>query len=136
MTGIRIATFNLENLDDRRDAPLAGRLAVLRPQLARLDADVLCLQEVNAAREPGTRQRSLKALDTLLKGTLYADYQRAVTQGGEGKGPRDVHNLVVLSKLAVRSVAQYHNDLVPALEVPLAPDVAGAVTGEIGRAHV
>jgi endonuclease/exonuclease/phosphatase family metal-dependent hydrolase len=129
MTGIRIATFNLENLDDRRDTPLAGRLAVLRPQLARLDADVLCFQEVNAARERGTSQRSLKALDILLQGTPYEDYQRAVTHGTGVEGPRDVHNLVVLSKLAVKSVAQYHNDLVPVLEVPLAPDVTPDVTG-------
>lgn len=125
MTGIRIATFNLENLDDRPEAPLVDRLAVLRPQLARLDADVLCLQEVNASREPGSKQRTLKALDLLLKDTRYEDYHRAVTHQTGGQGPRDVHNLVVVSRLAVRSVAQYHNDLVPVIEVPLAPDVSG-----------
>lgn len=130
MTGIRIATFNLENLDDRPEAPLADRLPVLRPQLARLDADVLCLQEVNASREPGSKQRSLKALDSLLKGTPYEGYHRAATHATGGQGPRDVHNLVVVSKLAVKSTAQYHNDLVPALEVPLAPDVLRGTTGD------
>ncbi len=45
----RIAAFNLENLDDRPDLdpPLDERIALLRPQLLRLAADVLCLQEVN-----------------------------------------------------------------------------------------
>ena len=42
---LRIATFNLENLGAREDAPLEGRIEKLRPQLLRLDADVLCLQE-------------------------------------------------------------------------------------------
>jgi len=50
----RIATFNLENLgdgaNDERD--LAFRIEALRPQLMRLEADVLCLQEVNAQKEP------------------------------------------------------------------------------------
>lgn len=133
MTGIRIATFNLENLDDRPEAPLAGRLAVLRPQLARLDADILCLQEVNASREPGAKLRSLKALDTLLEGTPYEDYHRAATHQTGAEGPRDVHNLVVVSRLAIKSVAQYHNDLVPVIEVPLAPDVRGDVKAALTR---
>ena len=50
---MRLATFNLENLDDAPDGapPLAERLRILRPQLERLAADVLCLQEVNAQRD-------------------------------------------------------------------------------------
>jgi uncharacterized small protein (DUF1192 family) len=45
----RIATFNLENLDvDSVDGPpLDERIGVLRPQILRLHADILCLQEVN-----------------------------------------------------------------------------------------
>lgn len=123
MTGLRIATFNLENLDDRPGFPLADRLSILRPQLARLDADILCLQEVNASRKEGARVRSLKALDILLEGSRYADYHRAFTHRTGAEGPRDVHNLVVLSRLPVVGTAQYHNDLVPALDVPLARDV-------------
>ena len=48
---LRIATFNLENLDDSAGAavPIEARLRVLRPQLARLEADVLCLQEATPA---------------------------------------------------------------------------------------
>ena len=41
---MRIASFNIENLTDRpgADVPLAARLDILRPQLERLDADILC----------------------------------------------------------------------------------------------
>jgi exonuclease III len=47
---MRVATFNLENLDLRpgQEDVFALRVAVLRPILDRLAADVLCLQEVNA----------------------------------------------------------------------------------------
>jgi len=40
---LRVATFNVENLDDKPDLrpTLAARIAVLRPQLVRLRADVL-----------------------------------------------------------------------------------------------
>ena len=46
-TTLRIATFNLENLDDkpRQQPTLDERIAVMRPQLLRLQADMLCLQE-------------------------------------------------------------------------------------------
>ena len=46
---MRIATFNLESLDlpPKAHVPLEVRAQVLRPALARLEADVLCLQEVN-----------------------------------------------------------------------------------------
>ena len=48
-TPLRIATFNLENLDDKpgQRPSLSERIAVLRPQLLRLRADVICFQEVN-----------------------------------------------------------------------------------------
>ncbi len=50
---LRIATFNLENLDDKAEQKpkLAERIQVMRPQLIRLDADVLCLQEVHGQEE-------------------------------------------------------------------------------------
>ncbi|MBS0243962.1 MAG: endonuclease/exonuclease/phosphatase family protein, partial [Proteobacteria bacterium] len=71
----RVATFNVENLD----VPVAPRVAVLRPALERLAADVLCLQEVNGQHVPGKRDRVLAALDELLQGTRYQGYQRAST---------------------------------------------------------
>jgi exonuclease III len=52
---MRMATFNIENLD----LPVEARLPVLRPALERLEADIVCLQEVNGQRGPGERARSL-----------------------------------------------------------------------------
>lgn len=42
---MRIAMFNLENLDDEtgQDPSLATRVAIMRPQLDRIAADILCL---------------------------------------------------------------------------------------------
>lgn len=66
---MRIATFNLENLDDEtgQDPSLATRVAIMRPQLERIAADILCLQEVHSRDSP--QGRTLAALDTLLAGT-------------------------------------------------------------------
>lgn len=76
---INVATFNLENWDkNSSDGPsLQKRIALTRPQLLRLEAEVLCLQEVHAQGEAPDRE--LSALDGLLEGTLYEDYERAVT---------------------------------------------------------
>jgi len=95
---LRIATFNLENLDDRpgEEPALEERVPLMRPQLVRLDADVLCLQEVNG-QEDGGSTRGLAALEELLDGTPYAGFHRAHTATGEG-GAYDERNLVVLSR--------------------------------------
>jgi exonuclease III len=71
---LRIATFNLENLDDKpgEEPALDKRIALMRPQLLRLNADILCLQEVNGQEQPG-QPRRLLALDRLLAGTGYAE---------------------------------------------------------------
>jgi endonuclease/exonuclease/phosphatase family metal-dependent hydrolase len=114
MSAFRIATFNLENLGDSGtdDAGLDLRIEALRPQLLRLNADILCLQEVNAQQEPG-HGRSLRALDALLQETPYAGYQRAVTTSTSGGKPRDVQNLVILSRFPILASREYLNDLVP-----------------------
>ena len=101
---LRIATFNLESLDDLPDqaVPLAARIDVLRPQLMRLQADVLCLQEVNAQRTTSDGPRVLHALDRLLEGTPYETYRRFA--GGGSGDPHDlanVHNLVILSQFPI-----------------------------------
>lgn len=109
---LRVATFNVENLDEPRrgDVPLEARIAVLRPQLIALGADVLCLQEVSArVRDHG--RRPLRALDRLIEGTPYAAYARASSHLGAG-GPADKHNLVVLSRLAIVAEHQHLHDLV------------------------
>ena len=99
---MRIATFNLESLDlpPKAHVPLEVRAEVLRPALTRLEADVLCLQEVNGQPVRGQAERELIALDQLLAGTPYADYHRVSTSGPDGHGVADVHNLVTLSALA------------------------------------
>jgi endonuclease/exonuclease/phosphatase family metal-dependent hydrolase len=88
---MRLATFNLESLDlpPRARLPLQTRAAVLRPALMRLDADIVCLQEVNGQHVPGQSARALTALDQLLDGTPYAQYGRATTTGPNGQGVAD-----------------------------------------------
>lgn len=120
---LRLATFNLENLGDREGGPsLAERIAVLRPQLLRLDADLLCLQEVHAEHPPGGGPRVPRALDALLEGTPYAGFERACsTSPDPATGqPRlaDVHNLVTLSRLPIRAARSLRHELVPPLAYP------------------
>lgn len=111
---LRIATFNLESLDDRPQCGLdfPDRLAVLRPQLTRLRADVLCLQEVNAREESRHGPRHLDALDQLLEGTSYADFHRTVSVNRAGKRFSDRHNLVILSRWPIPAQRQLWHDLV------------------------
>jgi endonuclease/exonuclease/phosphatase family metal-dependent hydrolase len=98
---MRIATFNLESFGDarRNGAPFSERAAVLRPQLERLKADILCLQEVGASKIGGTR-RAVE-LERLLDGTAYAEHVVVTSSGLSGIGPADVHNLAVLTRLPV-----------------------------------
>jgi endonuclease/exonuclease/phosphatase family metal-dependent hydrolase len=102
---MRLATFNLESLDlpPKAKVALEVRAEVLRPALERLQADILCVQEVNGQRVAGREGRSLVALDQLLAGTKYADYARVATTGGKGQGVADVHNLVTLSRFPIRA---------------------------------
>jgi hypothetical protein len=102
----RIATFNLENLDAdpidpqaRKKGPsLADRIQILRPQLMRLRADILCLQEVNAQDVPGG-ERKLDALEQLLRSTPYENYDLVATHTAEGPHkPFQERNLVILSR--------------------------------------
>ncbi len=113
---MRIASFNLENLDDQpgMEPSLAERIGILRPQLVRLDADILCLQEVNAQKPAGNKRarRAFGALDALLDGTKYAAFHRASSVRADGKGPADVQNLVILSRLPLAGHRQYWHDLV------------------------
>ncbi len=121
---LRIATFNLESLDDRPDLdpPLEARIEALRPRLLRLDADVLCLQEVNGQHPPGGGPRRLLALDRLLAGTPYESFHRAastrVTGGvfdpeeGADRGADAVHNLAILSRAPILSSEELRHRLV------------------------
>jgi exonuclease III len=55
---MRIATFNLESFGcaHKAGASFEERAAVPRPQLERLKADILCLQEVDAPKVGPTRR--------------------------------------------------------------------------------
>lgn len=110
---LRIATFNLENLDDTEDQrpSLAERIKVLSPQLERLRADILCFQEVHG-QEKENEKRQLTALKSLLQTTSYATYNLAYIKTSNDEA-FDKRNLVVASKYAIAEVNQYHHDLIP-----------------------
>lgn len=115
---MRIATFNLESLDlpPKSPASIEARAAVLRPQLMRLDADVLCLQEINGQHIPGTSERALLALDQLLSGTRYAAFERVWTKAADGRSAADVHNLVTLSRYPIRASREVRHQFVPPIQ--------------------
>ncbi len=108
-TTIRIATFNLENLDDKPNSKptLNERIALMRPQLLRVNADILCLQEVNGQEQAG-QPRQLLALDKLLATTPYSTYHRASTMTADGTQVYDERNLVILSRFEIVT-HQQHN---------------------------
>jgi endonuclease/exonuclease/phosphatase family metal-dependent hydrolase len=123
---LRLASFNLENLDDAPDLdpPFAVRVRVLRPQLLRLDADILCLQEVHGQRGPDKGPRRLLALDRLLEGTPYAGFARVSTlsrgEHGDEAWVADLHNLVILSRWPIVESREVHGELVAAPHYRLA----------------
>jgi len=122
---MRIATFNLENLGGgrRHGAPFAERAAVLRPQLERLKADVLCVQEIDAPKSAGERRPV--ELERLLEGTAYAEHRLVLSSLGDG--PADVHNLAVLTALPVEQAESIRHALVEPMHFQrrMAPDQAG-----------
>jgi endonuclease/exonuclease/phosphatase family metal-dependent hydrolase len=114
---MRLATFNIENLDLGPDAglPLEARIAVLRPLLERIAADILCLQEVDGQHVAGAPERHLVALERLIEGTRYAGFERAATMGPSGHGVASVHNLVTLSRFPIRESREVRHQLVAPL---------------------
>jgi endonuclease/exonuclease/phosphatase family metal-dependent hydrolase len=112
---LRIATFNLENLDDKpgQKPTLNERIALMRPQLLRLNADVLCLQEVNGQEKAG-HPRLLLALEKLLADTPYADYHHVSTLAEGNMQVYDERNLVILSRFEITEHHQYLHDYAPA----------------------
>lgn len=131
-TKLRIGSFNLENLalEPGEGVTFADRVNALRPHLLRMSADILCLQEINAKGGHG-HARSFAALDGLLDGTPYAEFHRAVTTNDKGDKPRDVHNLVILSRHPITEYSQLHHELVPPPSVSMvtaSPKPAGPET--------
>lgn len=137
---LRLATFNLESLDERTEhgTTLDARIAVLRPLLTSLNADILCLQEVNGQSTP--TGRTLAALKRLLEGTPYAAFAEAHSGDNSGK-PRDVHNLVTLSRFPIRAQRQVRHEFITAPLVRIcttvpAPPNASEVTWDRPLLHV
>ena len=112
MTAFRIATFNVENLGKlaAAGAGLEERIRLLRPQLLRLRADVLCLQEVDSQRPGQGGLRRLDALDALLEGTPYQLFPRATTLSRSRGEVRDKHNLIILSRYPITVARQILHD--------------------------
>jgi endonuclease/exonuclease/phosphatase family metal-dependent hydrolase len=112
---VRIATFNLENFDDKagQKPTLDERIALMRPQLLRLNADILCLQEVNGQEKLG-QPRRLLALQRLLEDTAYAEYHMVSTKTMDGEQVYDERNLVILSRFEILEHQQYKHDFAPA----------------------
>ncbi len=118
---MRVATFNIENLDEAADSKnpsLDERAPILRGMLERLDADIICLQEVHGQELPehtsDNPKRNLSALDKVLAGTDYAGYERIHTKTSGGV-PFDKRNLVILSRYPVEDWDQYKNDRIDKL---------------------
>ncbi len=112
---LRIATFNLESLDEGPGvAPaLEARLPILAPMLERLAADVICFQEVNAQPREGGKGRDFAALGRLLAAAGLSGYA-VVHSEKRGAGPADHHNLATASHVPIEETHQLWHDLVPA----------------------
>lgn len=114
MPTFRVATFNLENFDETEagERPsLDERIALMRPQIERLRADVVCFQEINGQERPD-EPRDLHALRALLAGTDLEGATLTSTRTQTGQ-VYDQRNLVVASNFPVVSSNQIRNDLVP-----------------------
>ncbi len=119
---IKIATFNIENLDfspDENNPDFVARKPVLKSILNRMDADILCLQEVHgqetASHSSDHPARNFAALDEVIEGTKYSGYHRAFTLTSENV-PYDVRNLIILSAFPVLEVNQYRNNHIEKLQ--------------------
>jgi endonuclease/exonuclease/phosphatase family metal-dependent hydrolase len=116
MAEFRIATFNLENFDETGPGTrpsLEERIALMRPQILRLRADVAFFQEVHGQERPG-QPRSLRALEELLAGTNL-EGARLVSSRPQDDAVYNERNLVIATHLPVLTVEQLSNDLVAKL---------------------
>ena len=123
---LRIATFNLENFDDKpgQKPTLQERIEVTRPQLQGVNADILCLQKVNGQEEIG-QPRRLLALDAFLKDTQYVNFNRVSTVSEDRVQIYDECNLVILSRYEILEHNQYKNNFAPAPLYRLITTVTG-----------
>lgn len=111
---MRIATFNIENLDEGQNPDLATRFKILKPQLNRINADILCLQEVHGQERDG-RPRELLALSDLIANTPYAGFYIAYTETSADEA-YDKRNLVTLSRYPIGDSRQIRNEYIDTLQ--------------------
>ena len=102
---MRIATFNIENLDNTGDS-FEARKQILVPQLNRLNADIICFQEVHNA----DNSQHLQTVIDILAGTKYQNYYISFTK--HKAKPLRFRNLVTASKYETVATRQYLNDFV------------------------
>lgn len=107
---MRVATFNIENLDETTSPSLEERIAVLKPQLLRLDADILCFQEIHGQEREG-RPRDLLALQALIENTPYQGFNISYTETTADQA-YDKRNLVILSQYPILDTRQIRNEYV------------------------
>jgi exonuclease III len=117
MTVLRIATFNIENFDETKPGEqpsLSERIALMRPQIIRLRADIVCFQEVNGQERAG-QPRDVLALGELLQGTNLQGAELVSTKTQDDE-VFDERNLVVAvaanAGLTVEGHDQLRNQLV------------------------
>lgn len=110
---LKIATFNIENLDipsSDYSPTLSQRMPTLRGTLTRLDADILCLQEVHGqeldAHTANDPKRELSALQRLISDTQYASYHIVHTVTSDEQA-YDKRNLVILSRWPITKSEQF-----------------------------
>ena len=110
---MRIATFNLEDFGGEKQSTdrVTAQIEALRPQLLRLDADILCFQEINSKRAAPGAKRGLYAFDRLIENTPYAGYSWSATTFGPKQEFADKHNLVILSRWRIVDTQQIRNNL-------------------------
>lgn len=86
------------------------RIALMRPQIIRLGADICCFQEVHGQERPG-QPRALLALRRLLEGTNLDGANLASTKPHDND-VYDERNIVVATHHAVVQREQLMNNLV------------------------
>jgi endonuclease/exonuclease/phosphatase family metal-dependent hydrolase len=97
---MRVATFNLENLDNDNVDDFSIRKTILRPQLERIRANILCFQEVHGQDQPN-QDREVIALKELLHGTRYQNFHFACTKTVSGNEAYSKRNLVTISEYPI-----------------------------------
>lgn len=134
MTEFRIATFNLENLDETGPGAmpsLAERIALMRPQIIRLRSSLAFFQEVHGQERPNL-PRALLALEQLLAGTNLQGANMVSTRP-QDDAVYNERNLVIVTHLPVLAVEQLSNDLVAKLSyrrlTAVPPDAAAVEIG-------